>query len=100
MLSLHRFREQLGPCCTKSGEELVVLRTQLYALAHAILAATRPSPCTTPPANRSREFLRLVPAGSDEFAQERAAIREYDGGQSRREAERGALAGLGITEGE
>jgi hypothetical protein len=97
LLQLQRVRQLLGSDCTLSDEQLAALRDQLRTLAdvavdlvacHAERESQRASVAP---------ILRLVPPERREEVEERAAIREYDGGMSRAHAERAALADLGFT---
>lgn len=50
--------------------------------------------------NTVRVGKLLVPLDRFEEFEERAAIREFDGGQSREDAERGAARDLGLVRGD
>ena len=69
-------------------------RDQVYEVANAILDSlenSRRLSMSSAPSGPRGPLLRLVPAARREELEERAAIREFDGGQSRVEAERAAL---------
>lgn len=97
MLSLARCRSLLGPGVDISDEELSLIVTQLYAVAEVALDQALAAPAAAAKAAPSRAHpfeatLRLVSEAEREALEERAAIQEYDGGLSRRDAERATLA--------
>ena len=99
MLSLDRCRKLLGPDVDLSDDELTRILTQLYAVADVALDQVLMPRAATDKAGptRPRPFeatLRLVSDAERESLEERAAIQEYDGGLSRRDAERATLAAL------
>lgn len=90
MLSIARCRELVGPNRALTDDELLALRDQLYAVAHLALDLREAD-------RREREKLvtdLLATEGSDALydLDERAAIREYDGGSPRPYAEWAAMA--------
>jgi hypothetical protein len=97
MLSRRELQRRAGPPRDHSDEQFGELCEQFRVIAEVIVdlygdfkgvrAGGRPS---------GAPFLRLVPAGRIEEAEERAAIREFDGGASRGQAEHGALKDLEI----
>lgn len=98
MRSLQQLRRLIGPAGGLSDEQLSELRDQLYEVARAAVALhgdprQKSLPAVTRP---TRRLLRLVPPHRLEEAEERAAIREFDGGQARADAERAAVADLGL----
>lgn len=98
MLSLTQLRELIGHQDGLSDAQLTELGEKFYELARALVDSfddptLRPcSPCR----RSSSPLLRLVPPHQLEEVEERAAIREFEGHQRRREAERGAMAELGL----
>jgi len=97
MLSRRELQRRVGRSQDHSDGQLDQLCEQFRAIAEVIVdlygdfngARAGGKPSGSP-------FLRLVPAGRIEEAEERAAIREFDGGASRGQAEHGALNDLGI----
>ena len=91
MLSLERCRKTLGDDAPRSDENLERLRRELYAPAHVAV-----STFSVHHSGDRQDFLeaalRLVPAHEHEVIEERAAIREYDGGLVRDDAERIVLS--------
>lgn len=98
MRSLQQLRSIVGPAGSLSDEQLSELRDHLYELARAAVALYGdPRPKSLPAVTRpTRLLLRLVPPHRLEEAEERAAIREFDGGLTRAEAERAAVGDLGM----
>jgi hypothetical protein len=98
---MRQMRALVRADCGRSDDELQELQLQFRALADTVLdhqarraaRADRADDAET----RSDEFLRLVPRERVDEAEERAAIREFDGGQCRTTAESGALADLGLV---
>nr|ADI23839.1 hypothetical protein [uncultured gamma proteobacterium HF4000_48E10] len=91
MLSLERCRKILGDDASLADEDLERLRRDLYALAHVAVSAF----VTASAGDRQdslKAALRLVPTNAQEALEERAAIREYDGGLDRDDAERAVLS--------
>ena len=97
MLSPAEVRRLVGQSCPLDDRQLADLTQQFYALADfavdgfRVVAAREPAP---PARRRGGPLLRLVPPEVLEDAEERAAIREFDGGMSRAQAERRALDDL------
>jgi len=98
MLSLGRVRKLVGSGNALTEEHLSELRDQLYELARAAVALYGdPRPKSLPASARpSLPLLRLVPPHRLEEVEERAAIREFDGGLFRADAECAAVAALGL----
>jgi len=106
MLSLAECRVALDGECSLSDEELEALRDQHYALAEMLIDyITAPdvtevdrSRHSGPDSETAPRRLQEAQAHSPELdwgaVEERAAIREFDGHQSRDEAERGAVSDL------
>lgn len=99
MRSLQQLRRLIGPAEGLSDEQLSELRDQLCELARAAVALygdprLKSLPTITRP---TRWLLRLVSPHRLEEAEERAAIREFDGGQTRTDAECAAVTDLGLT---
>ena len=98
LLSLEKLRKLGGSRAVAIDQRTA---DQMYEVVHAFLdrlegarreatrAASRRSPNT---------LVRLVPPHRRDEVEERAAIREFEGGQSRDEAERGALRDVGIRD--
>ena len=91
MLSLEQCRKVLGNGAPPADEDLERIRRDLYALAHVAVSAfgshhtvDRPEPL--------KAALRLVPDHEQEALEERAAIREFDGGLDRDDAERAVVS--------
>lgn len=100
VLPLSALRRIVGPESHLTDEELLELREQCSELARSALAILlEPKRARTVPrlAIPRACVLRLVPKERLEEFEERAAIREYDGGLPRGEAERAALRDLGIV---
>ena len=91
MLSLERCRKTLGDDAPPTDEDLERLRRDLYALARVAVSAFG-SHRAGERENTLNSALRLVPADEQETLEERAAIREYDGGRVRDDAERAVLS--------
>jgi hypothetical protein len=93
MLLIRTCRNLLGPTCRVPDADLEALRAQMYALAHALLDAAERSADTPPLTGREpwMPILRLLPAELREEFEERAAIREFDGGMDRAAAEDAAM---------
>jgi hypothetical protein len=91
MLSLERCRKTLGDSAPPADEDLERIRRDLYALAHVAVSAFGSRHAVDRP-GRFRTALRLVPDHEQEAIEERAAIREYDGGFDRVDAERAVLS--------
>lgn len=90
MLSLQRCREILGSSCPATDAEIELLRDQLMAIADVALELGR----ERLGAGASITFhqkLKFVSSKQEEEIVERAAIREFDGGLQRTEAEEAAL---------
>ena len=87
VLSIQRCRTILGAGANKSDSEIEQLRDQLYTIARVWIdggAKMVRSP--------SMEFLASLPKHDRCEIEERAAVMEFDGGLSRPEAERTAIA--------
>jgi len=100
VLSLEELQSLAGPHAAAIDEGT---RDQIYAVADSILDAfevERRHVATAASKARTNPFLRLVPIQQHEDVEERAAIREFEGGQPRDEAERAALYDLGFGGGE
>ena len=91
MLSLERCRKTLGDVAPPEDEDLERIRRDLYALAHVAVSAFGSHHAVDRP-ERLNAALRLVPDHEKETLEERAAIREYDGGLDRDDAERAVLS--------
>ena len=79
MLSLERCRKTLGDSAPPADEDLERIRRDLYALAHVAVSAFGRHHAVDRPA-RVNAALRLVPEYGQETLEDRAAIREHDGG--------------------
>ncbi len=114
MLPVSRCRKLLGPECQLSDGEVEELLLQLDALAVALFdqlapAVTKVESETPQPRGRTKKRKvtstrrgkkKLVRKSTNEDFEERAAIREFDGGLSRRNAERAARRdGLRLVKG-
>jgi hypothetical protein len=97
LLPLHLLRRHTSPDCDLDEAQFAALCEEFYRLAHAIVDVIETAQSRPPRRSRSTPsaLLRLVPPGRQEEFEERAAIREADGGMSRAQAERGALRDLG-----
>jgi hypothetical protein len=88
-LSIARCRGLLGAVGTRlSDEEVVRLRDQIYDVAHSVVEAYErdvDDEC-------DREALRQLSIDEPEEIEERAAMLQFDGNMTRREATRTALA--------
>ncbi len=108
MLSLQRVRKLLGNQANLSDSNVELLREQLYVIADVVCenartkgptkqtAATESALVAANSVGRSHEMFEtlvstFLPTEREEV-EERAAILEYDGGLSRADAERMALA--------
>ena len=91
MLSLERCRKILGDVAPPADEDLEPIRRDLYALAHVAVSAFGIHHAVERP-EHLKAALRLVPDHEQEAIEERAAIREYDGGIDRDDAERAVLS--------
>jgi len=97
MLSLSRCRRLLGPGCQLSDVEVEQLRDELVGLARVIVGTLSPSGHRygdVGPGNQDGLILDVAhwPVEDRESLEERAAILEFDGGASRKSAERTAFA--------
>ena len=90
MLSLERCRKILGDVAPPADEDLERIRRDLYALARVAVSAFGGHRADR--GERVEAALRLVPPHDREGLEERAAIREYDGGLDRDDAERAVLS--------
>ncbi len=91
MLSLRRCRELLPRDATLSDAELEELRGLLYVLAEVLIHEFTLQQGTPEPGSRLDAMLDLMPPEDREAIEERAAIKEYEAGLERDEAERAAL---------
>lgn len=89
MLSLAQCRKLLDGGCGLSDEQVLKLRNELDELAQVILDLY-PKVCSNEPRG-CRKVISLSVIGEREYLIERAAIREFDGGMPRKEAERAAV---------
>ena len=89
MLSLERCRKALGDGAPPADEDLERIRRDLYALARVAVSAFGGHRADRD--ERVEAALRLVPPHDREGLEERAAVREYDGGLDRDAAERAVL---------
>lgn len=97
MLPLSKQRALLGSSARLSDDELTRLSGSLYELARCVVAGLGDlgAPRSNGPQLR---LVELAPPDRREELEERAAIREFDGGLPRTEAERAALRDLGLDE--
>jgi len=91
MLSLERCRKALGNDAPSADEDVKQIRRHLYAVADVAVSAFGTHNAANRK-NRLKAALRLVPATAQEALEEWAAIREFDGGVDRDEAERAVLS--------
>ena len=89
MLSLEKCRQILGN--EQADHDLERLRDALYGLAGVVVTGFLEQRIVIP-AGQFKRALQLVPANERDALEERAAIREYDGGLERDDAERAALS--------
>ena len=89
MLSLERCRTALGDGAPSADEEVERIRRDLYALARVAVSAFGGHRADRD--ERVEAALRLVPPHDREGLEERAAVREYDGGLDLDAAERVVL---------
>jgi len=94
MLSPAEVRRLVGPSCPQDDREVAELTQQLYAIAEFTVDLASKRRLARSRRVRSGPLLRLVPRERLEEVEERAAIREFEGGQNRVQAERGALGDL------
>lgn len=97
LLPIQRVRQLVGPDCPLDDAQLARLQEQLRALADLAIDQSGGLRAASTQCDPHATVLRLVPPERREEAEERAAIREYDGGMSRSRAERAAVADLGLT---
>lgn len=90
MLTVDECRKLLPEGADLPDEELRALIAQLYSLAHVAVDAVLDGDRTRG-ARRPASVLDLVPPEDKEAVEERASIREFEGGQPRADAERGAV---------
>src|ERR1043166_4744714 len=86
LLPLRHVRAMMAPECDHlSDDELERLTAQLYALAELVLDvhARAPNAESSGIASKSMPQMHVVPAPRREEAEERAALRELEGGQKR-----------------
>ena len=91
MLSLEKCRQLLGDEAPQDDHDLERLRREMYVLAGVAVSAFCERKVVSGE-DRFEAALRLVPADEREALDERASIREYDGGFDRGVAERSALS--------
>jgi hypothetical protein len=111
MLSLERCRTVLGDDSPTSAADLALLRDHMYALANVAFdvfesRSRKPeAPALTgdngenPSARGFEAALELIPEADRSSVEERAAIKEFDGGVERSEAERTAVYELALKHG-
>lgn len=97
MLPLSKQRALLGSTARLSDDELKRLSGSLYELARCALVAMG-SPSAPRSTRRQLQLVELAPPDRREELEERAAIREFDGGLPRPEAELAALRDLGLVD--
>jgi hypothetical protein len=82
VLPIRQLRAKAGPDCKLTDEQLLKLAGEIGDLANVLLdvfETQQPRPRTGTRA-KAMPQMRLVPAQRREEAEERAAIREFDGG--------------------